>query len=133
LSSINQAQDKINEIENLNNDEGEMEILFFLSKNTNQYKQAVVGFDYEQTYDYKGGSSGKELEELALQAAARIDLLTQDALAYITDNARRSDHKTLEVTRAYQHFLGMVVILSLLATGLVALMMGKAPGDYQFR
>ncbi len=123
---INRALKKVEEVKKLTTDNYELADIDQLVKELKTYRQAVFSYGLEIKEGYKGGTSANEMEKIALDAAENITHLGHAALETITNRIDENNKSILKTTNISRKILGIVLIVSISFTFLVAFFMSRA-------
>ncbi|GBE05847.1 MAG TPA: PAS domain S-box protein [Nitrospirae bacterium] len=123
---IKKALSEIEDVKNLSSDENDLAETDLVVKELKTFRQAVYAYGLEVREGYIGGTSTKEMEDEALQAAHRIVHLTREALDGITLKIENKNMAILKVTEMSRKVLGVALVTSIFFTVMVAFFMGRA-------
>jgi PAS domain S-box-containing protein len=123
---VNKAIKEIKEIKELGTDEDELSNIAEIINAAKRFKQAIYAFEAEVSEGYRGGSSAKEMEDLAVQEADRIASLGREAAAYISRKIEEKNIAILEISAFSQKMLTLVLFVAILATIINAYFMARA-------
>ena len=125
---VNKALDEINQIEVLATDQDELANIYEIIKAAQRFKQAVYAFETEVQEGYRGGSSAREMEDIAVREADRIASLGREAAAYVSRKIEEKNNAILEISAFSQKMLTLVLFIAILATIINAYFMARALG-----
>ena len=123
---VNKALREIDEIKVLATDEDELSNIIEIQKAARRFKQAIYAFATEVREGYRGGSSAKEMENLAVREADRIATLGREAAAYVSKRIEEKNTAILEISTFSQKMLTLVLFIAILATIINAYFMARA-------
>jgi len=123
---VNKALREIDEIKALATDEDELANIEEITKAARRFKQAIYAFAAEVREGYRGGSSAKEMENLAVREADRIAILGREAAIYVSKRIKEKNTAILEVSTFSQKMLTLVLFIAILATIINAYFMARA-------
>jgi PAS domain S-box-containing protein len=123
---VNKAIQEIKKIKKLGTDQDELTNIAEITNAAKRFKQAIYAFETEVSEGYRGGSSAKEMEDLAIQEADRIASLGRDAAAYISRKIEEKNIAILEISAFSQKMLTLVLFVAILATIINAYFMARA-------
>ncbi|HDH13574.1 MAG TPA: HAMP domain-containing protein [Nitrospirae bacterium] len=123
---INKALKEAEEVKKLTANDEELNQIDYLVKELKTFRQAVFGYGLEIKEGYRGGTSAKEMEEIALKAAEHIEQISIAAVDDISNKIDENNRSILEATRISRKILSIVLIVSIFFTALVALFMSRA-------
>jgi len=123
---INRALEEISEIKLLATDEDELANIEEIIKAARRFKQAIYAFETEVSEGYRGGSSAKEMEELAVREADRIATMGREAAAFVSRRIEEKNTEILEMSEFSQKMLTLVLFIAILATIINAYFMARA-------
>jgi PAS domain S-box-containing protein len=125
---VNKALREIDEIKALATDQDELSNIDEITKAARRFKQAVYAFATEVREGYRGGSSAKEMENLAVREADRIASLGREAATYVSKRIEEKNTAILEISTFSQKMLTLVLFFAILATVINAYFMALALG-----
>ena len=123
---VNKAIQEINGIKELGTDRDELSNIAEIINAAKRFKQAIYAFEAEVSEGYRGGSSAKEMEDLAIQEADRIASLGREAAAYVSRRIQEKNNAILEISAFSQRMLTLVLFVAILATIINAYFMARA-------
>ena len=123
---IIRALTEINEIKVLATDEDELANIEEIVKASRRFKQAIYAFETEVREGYRGGSSAREMEELAVREADRIATMGREAAAFVSKRIEEKNTEILKMSEFSQKMLTMVLFIAILATIINAYFMARA-------
>jgi PAS domain S-box-containing protein len=123
---VNKAIQEINVIKELGTDQDELYNIAEIIYAAKRFKQAIYAFEAEVSEGYRGGSSAKEMEDLAVQEADRIASLGREAAAYVSRRIQEKNNAILEISSFSQRMLSLVLLVAILATIINAYFMARA-------
>lgn len=123
---VNKALREIDEIKILAADEDELANINEITRAAQRFKQAIYAFATEVREGYRGGSSAKEMEDLAVREADRITSLGREAAAYVSKRIEEKNTAILEISTFSQKMLTLVLFIAILATIINAYFMAQA-------
>ena len=123
---VNKALREIDEIKALATDEDELSNIDEITKAASRFKQAIYAFATEVREGYRGGSSAKEMENLAVREADRIATLGREAATYVSKRIEEKNTSILEISTFSQKMLTLVLFIAILATIINAFFMARA-------
>jgi PAS domain S-box-containing protein len=123
---VNKAIQEIRKIKELGSDQDELSNIAEITNAAKRFKQAIYAFETEVSEGYRGGSSAKEMEDLAIQEADRIASLGREAAAYISRKIEEKNIAILEISAFSQKMLTLVLFVAILATIINAYFMARA-------
>ena len=123
---VNKAIQEINGIKELGTDRDELSNIAEIINAAKRFKQAIYAFEAEVSEGYRGGSSAKEMEDLAVQEADRIASLGREAAAYVSRRIQEKNNAILEISAFSQRMLTLVLFVAILATIINAYFMARA-------
>jgi len=123
---VNKAISEINEIKSLATDNDELANIEEIIKAAQRFKQAIYAFETEVREGYRGGSSAREMEDLAVREADRIATLGSEAAAYVSRRIEEKNTAILEISSFSQKMLTLVLFIAILATIINAYFMSRA-------
>jgi PAS domain S-box-containing protein len=123
---VNKALREIDEIKALATDEDELSNIDEITKAARRFKQAIYAFATEVREGYRGGSSAKEMENLAVREADRIATLGREAATYVSKRIEEKNTAILEISTFSQKMLTLVLFIAILATIINAFFMARA-------
>jgi len=125
---VNKAMNEIDEIRVLATDQDELANINEISLAAQRFKQAVYAFETEVQEGYQGGSSAREMEDIAVREADRIASLGREAAAYVSRRIEEKNNAILEISTFSQRMLTLVLFIAILATLINAYFMARALG-----
>jgi PAS domain S-box-containing protein len=125
---VNKALQEINEIRALANDPEELANINEITRAAQRFKQAVHAFKTEVQEGYRGGSSAREMENIAVHESDRISSLGREAAAYISSRIEEKNNAMLKASVFSKKLLSLVLIIAVLATIINAYFMARALG-----
>ncbi len=123
---INRALTEVESIKAQGADEDELANIDEIVRTLKRLKQAVYAYETEVREGYRGGSSAKEMEEIAIQAADRVANLGRGAAAYVSRKINDKNMEILNLARVSRNFFVLMLILAVAATIVVAIIMARA-------
>jgi PAS domain S-box-containing protein len=123
---VNKALREIDAIRVLATDEDELANIDEIAKASRRFKQAIYAFATEVREGYRGGSSAREMENLAVREADRIASLGREAAAYVSKRIEEKNTAILEISTFSQKMLTLVLFIAILATIINAYFMARA-------
>jgi PAS domain S-box-containing protein len=123
---INQAIKQINEIKELSPDTDELSSINEINKAARRFGQALYAFESEVREGYRGGSSAKEMEDMAVREADRIATLGREAASYVSKRIEEKNTAILEITIFSQKMLTLVLFIGIIAVLVNAYFMARA-------
>ena len=123
---VNKAIQEIKKIKELGTDQDELSNIAEITYAAKRFKQAIYAFETEVSEGYRGGSSAKEMEDLAIQEADHIASLGREAAAYISKKIEEKNLAILEISAFSQKMLTLVLFVAILATIINAYFMARA-------
>lgn len=123
---VNKALKEIDEIKALATDQDELANIADITMTAKRFKQAVYAFAAEVSEGYRGGSSAREIENLAVREADRIASLGREAATYVSRRIEEKNKAILELSTFSQKMLTLVLFLAILATIINAYFMARA-------
>jgi PAS domain S-box-containing protein len=123
---INQAVKEINGIKGLATDAEELSNINEIIKAARRFKQALYAFEAEVCEGYRGGSSARELEEMAVREADRIASLGREAASYVSKRIEEKNTAILQISTFSQKMLTLVLFFAIIATIINAYFMARA-------
>ncbi len=125
---VNKAIDEINQIEVLATDQDELANIHEIIRAAQRFKQAIYAFETEVQEGYRGGSSAREMEDIAVREADRIASLGREAASYVSRKIEEKNNAILEISAFSQKMLTLVLFIAILATIINAYFMARALG-----
>jgi len=125
---VNKAIDEINQIEVLASDQDELANIHEIIRAAQRFKQAIYAFETEVQEGYRGGSSAREMEDIAVREADRIASLGREAASYVSRKIEEKNNAILEISAFSQKMLTLVLFIAILATIINAYFMARALG-----
>ena len=125
---INKAMSEIKQIEVLATDQDELANIDEIIRAAQRFKQAIYAFETEVQEGYRGGSSAREMEDIAVREADRIASLGREAAAYVGSRIEEKNNAILEISTFSQKMLTLVLFIAILATIINAYFMARALG-----
>jgi PAS domain S-box-containing protein len=125
---VNKAISEINEIEVLATDQDELANIHEIIQAAQRFKQATYAFETEVLEGYRGGSSAREMEDIAVHEADRIASLGREAAAYVSRKIEEKNNAILEISAFSQKMLTLVLFIAILATIINSYFMARALG-----
>jgi PAS domain S-box-containing protein len=123
---VNKALREIDEIKALATDDDELSNIEEITKAARRFKQTIYAFATEVREGYRGGSSAKEMENLAVREADRISTLGREAATYVSKRIEEKNTAILEISTFSQKMLTLVLFIAILATIINAYFMARA-------
>jgi PAS domain S-box-containing protein len=123
---IDDAMLEINEIKDLATDPDEIANINEIIKAARRFRQALYAFEAEVSEGYRGGSSAKEMEDMAVREADRIASLGHDAVAFVNRRIEDKNNTILKISILSQKMLTLVLFIAILATVINAYFMARA-------
>jgi len=123
---VNKAISEINEIKALATDQDELANINEITQAAQRFKQAVFAFEAEVREGYQGGSSAREMEDIAVREADRIASLGREAAAYVSGRIEEKNNAILEISTFSQKMLTLVLFIAILATIINSYFMARA-------
>jgi PAS domain S-box-containing protein len=125
---VNKAINEINAIKVLATDQDELANIDEITRAAQRLKQAIYAFETEVQEGYRGGSSAREMEDIAVREADRIASLGREAAAYVSRRIEEKNNAILEISAFSQKMLTLVLFIAILATIINAYFMARALG-----
>ncbi len=125
---VNKALKEINEIKVLAKDQEELANIDEISRAAQKFKQAVYAFETEVHEGYRGGSSAREMEDIAVREADRIATLGREAATYVSKRIEEKNTAILDISIFSRKMLTLVLFIAILATIINAYFMARALG-----
>lgn len=125
---VNKAMSEIKQIEVLATDQDELANIDEIIRAAQRFKQAIYAFETEVQEGYRGGSSAREMEDIAIREADRIASLGREAAAYVGRRIEEKNNAILEISTFSQKMLTLVLFIAILATIINAYFMARALG-----
>jgi len=125
---VNKAITEINEIKVLASDQNELANIAEIIQTALRFKQAVYAFETEVNEGYQGGSSAREMEDIAMREADRIASLGREAATYVSRRIEEKNNAILEISTFSQKMLTLVLFIAFIATIINAYFMARALG-----
>jgi PAS domain S-box-containing protein len=125
---INKAINEIKQIEVLATDQDELANIDEITRAAQRFKQAIYAFRTEVQEGYRGGSSAREMEDIAVREADRIAHLGREAAAYVSRRIEEKNNAILEISTFSKKMLTLVLFIAILATIINAYFMARALG-----
>jgi PAS domain S-box-containing protein len=125
---VNKAIHEINEIKALSTDQDELANIHEITRASQRFTQALHAFETEVQEGYRGGSSAREMEDIAVREADRIASLGRDAAAYVSSRIEEKNNSILKISTFSQRMLTLVLFIAILATIINAYFMARALG-----
>jgi hypothetical protein len=113
---INKAINEIKQIEVLATDQDELANIDEITRAAQRFKQAIYAFRTEVQEGYRGGSSAREMEDIAVREADRIAHLGREAAAYVSRRIEEKNNAILEISTFSKKMLTLVLFIAILAT-----------------
>ena len=123
---VNKALKEIDKIRVLATDQDELSNIDEITKAARRFRQAFYAFASEVRDGYRGGSSAKKMENLAVREADRIASLGREAAAYVSNRIEEKNTAILEISLFSQKMLTLVLFIAILATAINAYFMARA-------
>jgi PAS domain S-box-containing protein len=123
---INKALREIDEIKLLASDPDELANIGEIILAARRFKQAMYAYATEVREGYRGGSSAKEMEELAVREADKVATLGREAATYVSKRIEEKNTALLEISTFSQKMLTLVLFFAILATIINAYFMARA-------
>ncbi len=123
---INRALREIVAIRQLDNDEDELANIEAITNTAKRFKQAVYAYDAEVRDGYRGGSSARELEAMAINTADQIVQLGRNAAAYVSKRIHEKNVAILQSANLTRSMVGGGLFLVIVATFILAVFLAKA-------
>jgi PAS domain S-box-containing protein len=123
---INQAIKQINEIKELSADADELSSINEINKAARRFRQALYAFEAEVREGYRGGSSAKEMEDMAVREADRIATLGREAAAFVSKRIEEKNNAILKISIFSQKMLTLVLFIGIIAVLVNAYFMARA-------
>ena len=123
---VNKAISEINEIKSLATDNDELANIEEIIKAARRFKQAIYAFEAEVREGYRGGSSARDMEDLAVREADRMASLGSQAATFVSRRIEEKNKAILEISSFSQKMLTMVLFIAILATIINAYFMSRA-------
>lgn len=123
---IIRALTEIKEIKVLATDEDELANIEEIVKASRRFRQATYAFETEVREGYRGGSSAREMEDLAMREADRIATMGREAAAFVSKRIEEKNTEILKMSEFSQKMLTMVLFIAILATIINAYFMARA-------
>jgi PAS domain S-box-containing protein len=123
---IDKAIDEAKEIEKITTDEEELARIDYLLKEIKVFKQAVFAYISEVQEGYRGGTSAKEMERVAIDTANVLGQLTWETLRDIREAMARKNKAVVKMIHIFQKIVTFLLIIAIFLTIMVAFLMGKA-------
>ncbi len=125
---VNKAINEINEIKALATDQDERANIDEIIRAARRFKQALYAFETEVQEGYRGGSSAREIEDIAVREAERIASLGREAAAFVSQRIEEKNNAILEISTFSQRMLTLVLFIGILATIINSYFMARALG-----
>ncbi len=125
---VNKAMSEIKQIKGLATDQDELANIDEITRAAQRFKQAIYAFETEVQEGYRGGSSAREMEDIAIREADRIASLGREAAAYVSRRIEEKNNAILEISTFSQKMLTLVLFIAILATIINAYFMARALG-----
>ena len=125
---INKAINEIKQIEVLATDQDELANIDEITRAAQRFKQAIYAFRTEVQEGYRGGSSAREMEDIAVREADRIAHLGREAAAYVSRRIEEKNNAILKISTFSKKMLTLVLFIAILATIINAYFMARALG-----
>jgi PAS domain S-box-containing protein len=125
---VNKAINEINAIKVLATDQDELANIDEITRAAQRLKQAIYAFETEVQEGYRGGSSAREMEDIAVREADRIASLGREAATYVSRRIEEKNNAILEISAFSQKMLTLVLFIAILATIINAYFMARALG-----
>lgn len=123
---INRALKEIASIRELATDVDELASIDDIVNSASRLRQAVYAYEVEVREGYRGGSSTKEIEEIAIKAAAHITQLGREAAGYVSKRIEEKNRAILASSALSEKVLGLVLALAIIAILTNGFFMSKA-------
>jgi PAS domain S-box-containing protein len=123
---LNKAIQEINKIKELATDQDELSNISEIISASKRFKQAIYAFEAEMNEDSRGGSSAREMEDIASREADRIASLGREAAAYVSKRIEEKNTAILEISAFSQKMLTLVLFVGILVTIINTYFMAKA-------
>ena len=123
---INKAISEINEIKSLATDNDELANIEEIIKAARRFRQAIYAFETEVREGYRGGSSAREMEDLAVREADRMATLGSEAAVFVSRRIEEKNTAILGISSFSQKMLTLVLFIAILATIINAYFMSRA-------
>jgi PAS domain S-box-containing protein len=125
---VNKAINEINEIKLLATDQDELANIDEIIQASQRFKQAIHAFETEVQEGYRGGSSAREMEHIAVLEAEHIASLGREAASFVSKRIEEKNNSILEISTFSQKMLTLVLFIAILATIINAYFMARALG-----
>ena len=125
---INKAVNEIQQIKALATDDDERANIDKIIQAAQRFRQAIYAFETEVQEGYRGGSSAREMEDIAVREADRIASLGREAAVYVSRRIEEKNNAILEISTFSQKMLTLVLLIAILATIVNAYFMARALG-----
>jgi PAS domain S-box-containing protein len=125
---INKAVNEIQQIKALATDDDELANIDKITQAAQRFRQATYAFETEVQEGYRGGSSAREMEDIAVREADRIASLGREAATYVSRRIEEKNNAILEISAFSQKMLTLVLFIAILATIVNAYFMARALG-----
>jgi PAS domain S-box-containing protein len=125
---VNKAINEINEIKVLATDQDELTNIDEIIQASQRFKQAIHAFETEVQEGYRGGSSAREMEHIAVLEAEHIASLGREAASFVSKRIEEKNNSILEISTFSQKMLTLVLFIAILATIINAYFMARALG-----
>jgi len=123
---VNKAVKEIIDIKTLATDPDEIANIDEIIKAAKSFRQAIYAFETEVSEGYRGGSSAREMEDLAVREADRIATLGREAATYVSSRIEEKNNAILADSTFSQKMLTLVLFIAILATIINAYFMNRA-------
>jgi len=123
---VNKAISEINEIKSLATDNDELANIEEIIKAARRFRQAIYAFETEVREGYRGGSSAREMEDLAVREADRMATLGSEAAVFVSRRIEEKNTAILGISSFSQKMLTLVLFIAILATIINAYFMSRA-------
>ncbi len=94
--------------------------------NARKFKQAVFVYSAEVQEGYRGGTSAREIEEIAVSIANHITQLTRAAVAFESMEMARKQRKIMEISNFSKKLLAIILLVGVVSVLIVAYLLERA-------
>lgn len=124
---VNRAIKEINSIKTLATAEDEIANIEEIDKTAQELRQIINTYRTEIiSKGSSGGASAAALEDTAIKVADHVTIMGREAAAYISKKIENNNKAILETTHFSRKMLGLVLIVAIMATIIVAVLMARA-------
>lgn len=123
---VNKTVNEISQIKALATDSDELANIDEITKAAKRFRQAIYAFETEVSEGYRGGSSAREMEDLAVREADRISRLGREAATYVSRRIEEKNNAILADSIFSQRMLTLVLFIAIIATIINAYFMTRA-------